>query len=54
MNNSWDNQGQYTIGGEVRTQGIPDFALLGYKGSEYWDAGILFCPYIPILLQIAY
>ena len=51
MNNSWDNQGQYTVGGEVRTQGIPDFALLGYKGSEYWDAGILFCPYIPILLQ---
>ena len=51
MNNSWDNQGQYTIGGEARTQGIPDFALLGYKGSEYWDAGILFCPYIPILLQ---
>lgn len=51
MNNSWDNQGQYTVGGEARTQGIPDFALLGYKGSEYWDAGILFCPYIPILLQ---
>lgn len=51
MNNSWDNQGQYTVGGEVRTQGIPDFALLGYKGSDYWDAGILFCPYIPILLQ---
>lgn len=51
MNNSWDNQGQYTVGGEARTQGIPDFALLGYKGSDYWDAGILFCPYIPILLQ---
>lgn len=51
INNSWDNQGQYTVGGVERTQGIPDFALLGYKGSEYWDAGILFCPYIPILLQ---
>jgi hypothetical protein len=51
VNNAWDNQGQYTVGGAVRTQGIPDFALLGYKGSEYWDAGILFCPYIPIMLQ---
>lgn len=51
MNNSWDNQGQYTVGGTKRTTGIPDFALLGYKGSEYWDAGIIFCPYIPIMLQ---
>lgn len=51
INNAWDNQGQYTVNGLPRTQGIPDFALLGYKGSEYWDAGILFCPYIPIMLQ---
>lgn len=51
VNNTWDNQGQYTVGGTVRTTGIPDFALLGYKGSEYWDAGIIFCPYIPIMLQ---
>lgn len=51
VNNSWDNQAQYTVNGATRTQGIPDFALLGYKGSEYWDAGILFCPYIPIMLQ---
>lgn len=51
INNSWDNQAQYTIDGTARSQGIPDFALLGYKGSEYWDAGILFCPYIPITLQ---
>lgn len=51
MNNSWDKQGQYTVGGAKRTTGIPDFALLGYKGSEYWDAGIIFCPYIPIMLQ---
>lgn len=51
VNNGWDNQGQYTVGGAARTTGIPDFALLGYKGSEYWDAGIIFCPYIPIMLQ---
>lgn len=46
MNNGWDNQGQYTGG-----QSNPDFCLLGYKGPEYWDAGIIFCPYIPIMLQ---
>lgn len=51
MNNSWDNQGQYTVDGVRRKNGIPDFAILGYKGSEYWDAGIIFCPYIPIMLQ---
>lgn len=51
INNQWDNQGQYTVGGVPRTQGIPDFCLLGYKGSEYWDAGILYCPYIPIMMQ---
>lgn len=51
MNNAWDNQGQYTVNGVRRQNGIPDFALLGYKGSEYWDAGIIFCPYIPIMLQ---
>lgn len=42
---------QYTVNGVARTTGIPDFALLGYKGSEFWDAGIIFCPYIPIMLQ---
>lgn len=51
INNGWDNQAQYTVGGAPRTTGIPDFALLGYKGSEYWDAGIIFCPYIPVMLQ---
>ena len=50
-NTGWDKQGQYTVGGQKRGAGIPDFALLGYKGAEYWDAGILFCPYIPIMLQ---
>lgn len=28
-----------------------EYALLGYKGSEYWDSGILYCPYIPVMIQ---
>lgn len=28
-----------------------DYILLGYKGSEYWDTGIVYAPYIPILIQ---
>lgn len=28
-----------------------DYALLGYKGSEYYDSGILYCPYIPVMVQ---
>ena len=42
---------EYTVDGDTRTSAIPDYALLGYKGSEPWDAGIIYCPYIPIMLQ---
>jgi hypothetical protein len=28
-----------------------DYILLGYKGSEFWDAGIVYAPYIPIVIQ---
>jgi hypothetical protein len=28
-----------------------DYALLGYKGSEVYDSGILYCPYIPVMVQ---
>jgi hypothetical protein len=28
-----------------------DYALLGYKGSEYYDSGIVYCPYIPVMVQ---
>lgn len=30
-----------------------EYALLGYKGSEYFDTGIIYCPYIPIMIQRA-
>ena len=28
-----------------------DYALLGYKGTEYYDTGIVYCPYIPVMVQ---
>ena len=28
-----------------------DYALLGYKGAEYYDSGIVYCPYIPVMVQ---
>jgi len=34
----------------ARTQPV-DYALLGYKGTEYYDSGILYCPYIPVMVQ---
>jgi len=28
-----------------------EYALLGYKGPEFYDTGIVYCPYIPIMVQ---
>ena len=39
--------GGYTA---ARTNPV-DYALLGYKGTEYYDSGILYCPYIPVMVQ---
>jgi hypothetical protein len=36
--------------GTTYTQGV-EYALLGYKGPEYYDTGIIYCPYIPIMVQ---
>ena len=33
-----------------QTSGV-EYALVGYKGSEYYDTGIIYCPYIPIMVQ---
>jgi hypothetical protein len=52
--------GQFTIYRDTRTEaqylaGLRsdpvEYALLGYKGSEFWDTGIVYCPYIPVLVQ---
>ena len=39
-------------GGYSSTRTKPvDYALLGYKGAEYYDSGIVYCPYIPVMVQ---
>lgn len=32
---------------------LPNYVLLGYKGPEVYDSGIIYCPYIPIIMQRA-
>jgi len=39
---------QYLAG---QRQDALEYALLGYKGSEYYDTGIVYCPYIPVMIQ---
>ena len=39
----------YSVSGTY-TSGV-EYALLGYKGSEFYDTGIIYCPYIPIMVQ---
>jgi len=41
-------EAQYVAGS--RSSGI-DYALLGYKGPEFFDTGIIYCPYIPVMVQ---
>ncbi len=41
-------EAQYSVG--TRSTGI-EYALLGYKGPEYYDTGIVYCPYIPVMIQ---
>ena len=41
-------EAQYIAGS--RAAGI-DYALLGYKGPEFFDTGIIYCPYIPVMVQ---
>lgn len=47
QNSSLYASSQYT---PVRTEPV-EYALMGYKGSEYYDTGIIYCPYIPIMVQ---
>lgn len=48
QNSALYSQNYYTGG----TPGV-EYALLGYKGPEAWDTGIIYCPYIPIMVQRA-
>jgi len=36
--------------GTIRTTRF-EYALLGYKGPEFYDTGIIYCPYIPVMVQ---
>jgi len=40
-----------TRGGATNPANSLEYALLGYKGTEYYDTGIVYCPYIPVMIQ---
>ena len=50
--------GRFQVYRDTRTEGQyintvtrPEYALLGYKGPEFYDTGIIYCPYIPVMVQ---
>ncbi len=42
-------EAQYNLG--TGEDNRVEYALLGYKGPEYYDTGIIYCPYIPVMVQ---
>lgn len=51
---------QFTVYRDMRTEGQyedglrskrVEYILIGYKGTEYWNTGIVYCPYIPLMVQ---
>ena len=46
---SQPDQGTY-IPTAARTTRV-EYTLLGYKGPEFYDTGIIYCPYIPVMVQ---
>jgi hypothetical protein len=42
--------GGTVVSSATRTSRL-DYALLGYKGPEFYDTGIIYCPYIPVMVQ---
>jgi hypothetical protein len=43
--------GRGAAGGPIIRDSRVEYALLGYKGPEYYDTGIVYCPYIPVMVQ---
>lgn len=41
-------EAQYQVGTRAS---VVEYALLGYKGAEYYDTGLVYCPYIPVMIQ---
>lgn len=46
----YGSQGYSSTAAGTYTSGV-EYALLGYKGSEFYDTGIIYCPYIPVMVQ---
>jgi hypothetical protein len=46
---NYSGSGTYAAS-QYRTQRL-EYALLGYKGPEFYDTGIIYCPYIPVMVQ---
>jgi len=51
-------EAQYEGGGKKDPTGLSsqrtsrvEYILLGYKGPEFYDTGLIYCPYIPIMIQ---
>lgn len=51
-------EAQYEGGGQKDPTGTGhqratrvEYVLLGYKGPEFYDTGLIYCPYIPIMIQ---
>jgi hypothetical protein len=52
--------GRFNVYRDTRTEGQfeasqrstrLEYILLGYKGPEFYDTGIIYCPYIPVMVQ---
>ena len=39
------------LGNPTRRTEEVNYVLLGYKGPEFYDTGIIYCPYIPVMVQ---
>jgi hypothetical protein len=46
-----DQYGDTGYGASSRAGASVEYALLGYKGTEFYDTGIVYCPYIPVMVQ---
>jgi hypothetical protein len=49
--NSWKYDGTGSVSVDPARAKRVEYALLGYKGPEYYDTGIIYCPYIPVMVQ---
>ena len=50
QNSSFYNSDSAQAYGTTGTANV-EYALLGYKGPEFYDTGIIYCPYIPVMVQ---